>query len=125
MHLNLGEGREEPKIGLNPSLRLARKPEISVAFTHLLIKTTWPPGLTLRHWGRQAAGYEKIALVYADISLQTGHSEGMSDTGYVGIVWQVKWFALTDISFSIRDNQMLFWNACTLAPYQLLKFFLL
>lgn len=31
----------------------------------------------------------------------------MSDTGYVGIIWQVKWFALTDISFSIRDHVLL------------------
>lgn len=77
----------------------------------------------LSNWGRQAAGYEKIVLVYAEISLQTGHSEGMSDAGYVSIVWQVKWF--TGISFFLRDNQLLFWDACTLAPYQLLKFFLL
>lgn len=49
--------------------------------------------LTLRYhssnWGREAAGYEKIVVVCADISLQTGHPEGMFDGGHLGIVWQV------------------------------------
>lgn len=49
--------------------------------------------LTLRHHsrssGREAAGYEKIGLVYADLSLHTSNSEGMFDVGTLGIVWQM------------------------------------
>lgn len=71
------------------------------------------------------ADYEKIMLVYADISLVTGHSKGMFDVGHMGMIWQVKWFAFTGISFSLGDNQILFWDACPLVPYQLLKFLLL
>lgn len=70
------------------------------------------------------AGYEKIMLVCADISLQTGHSKGMFDVGHVGMVCQVKWFSLAGISFSLGDNQILFWDACPLVQYQLLKFLL-
>ena len=43
----------------------------------------------------------------------------------MGTVWQVMWFALTGIHFSLGDKQMLFWDACTLAAYQLLRFLLL
>lgn len=63
-------------------------------------------------------------LVCADISLQTSHDEGMFDVGQMAIIWQVKWFILTGISFSLGDNQIVLWDACTLVPYQLLKFLL-
>ena len=62
------------------------------------------PRLTLRHhlrsWGRKAAAYEKVMLVCVDISLQISHSEGMSDVGHLGIVWQVRCSLLLAFSFT-------------------------
>lgn len=49
----------------------------------------------------------------------------MFDVSHVELGWQVKWFALTGISFSPGDSQMLFEDACTWVPHQLLKFLLL
>lgn len=105
------------KILLNPHLNLGIW-DFGGRFIHLVTVKTWPPGLTLRHHesnqGIEVAGYEKIMLVCADISLQTDHSKGMLDVGHKGIVWQVKWFTLIGISFSLGDNQILFGR---LAPW--------